>query len=364
VTAALLALAVVAPRLQAQQVPEKYQKTVAKGLDWLAAQQAADGSWSGRDGAYKVTVTALAGTALALEGSTTREGKYAKNLQLAVAFLLKHSQKGGDADGLIADLSDQSKELRYLFGHGYALEFLARAVGEEENAKRRGEIKDVLIRGVKYLARTQTKEGGWYFWWAKDQNANDGMATGVQLAGLRAARNAGIAVPKETYNKAKEYLRNTTAASGGVVESPTQRTENAAVTAAALAVALGSGDRKDDHTKRWLRYCRKEIPLSLGLGEKAPPRIGYLELAHYSFARAMMALGDSGWDRLFGKDTPDRLTWTAYRVKVFEELARAQQPDGSWPRRDGFSIGGAYESALYLTILQMDHDAPVPLYPH
>ena len=52
-------------------------EAVSGGLDWLVANQSRRGNWTANEGRYPTAMTALAGTALLLEGSTPTQGKYA-----------------------------------------------------------------------------------------------------------------------------------------------------------------------------------------------------------------------------------------------------------------------------------------------
>jgi hypothetical protein len=65
------------PEARANEIPEKYRETVRKGLEWMVKQQHKDGHWGANGDQYPVTMTALGGMALLMEGSTVREGKYA-----------------------------------------------------------------------------------------------------------------------------------------------------------------------------------------------------------------------------------------------------------------------------------------------
>ena len=77
-------------------VPVKYRPTVKKALDWLVRQQnRRDGHWDAGSGQYPITMTALGGMALLCEGSTVREGKYAKNIRMARDFLMSRAQPNG-----------------------------------------------------------------------------------------------------------------------------------------------------------------------------------------------------------------------------------------------------------------------------
>src|SRR5262249_32175158 len=84
---------------QADEVPEKYRDTVDKGLEYLAKNQAKDGHWEGHDGKHPVAMTALAGIAFLMEGSTLKNGKYSANLRKAADWLMAQSKAG--RDGLI-----------------------------------------------------------------------------------------------------------------------------------------------------------------------------------------------------------------------------------------------------------------------
>src|SRR5690242_1345477 len=64
---------------RADEVPEKYRATIAKGLQYLVRQQQKDGHWGASGDTYPVSMTALSGMALLMEGSTVRDGKYATN---------------------------------------------------------------------------------------------------------------------------------------------------------------------------------------------------------------------------------------------------------------------------------------------
>ena len=76
------------------------------------------------------------------EGSTTTQGKYAKNIRLAVDYLLSRSR----ANGLIGD---PTRDDRYTYGHGFSMLFLSQVLGEEEDEDRRKELIDVLTKAVR-----------------------------------------------------------------------------------------------------------------------------------------------------------------------------------------------------------------------
>ena len=109
------------------------QEAVEGGLDWLAANQSRRGNWTANEGRYPTAMTALAGTALLLEGSTPTQGKHADSIAQAVDYLVSRSRP----NGLIGDPKPDD---RYTYGHGFSMLFLSQVLGEEEDLARRNEV--------------------------------------------------------------------------------------------------------------------------------------------------------------------------------------------------------------------------------
>src|SRR5205814_8012605 len=141
-------------------------------------------------------------------------------------------------------------------GHGFGMLFLASVYGDEGNAKRRAEIKDILTRAVKYTINSQSDKGGWYYTSRTEGGNNDeGSVTITQVQALRAARNAGIPVPRDAVNKVYEYLKSCTSPRGAVYYSFNSKQERAAITAAAVSCLFNAGEYKDELGKKWLKFC-------------------------------------------------------------------------------------------------------------
>lgn len=340
----LLLCGAVAP---ASRPPDDVKEPTKRGLDWLAAQQAADGSWSGNGGIYPTALTALAGTALMAEGSTRGEGKYAANLSKAVEWYLK----GARPSGLLVPEGNAGEEGRYMLGQGFGLLFLSCAYTAEENAGHRKALAKVLTRAVAFAEAAQTKRGGWGYVAAADgSDFDEGNATVTVLQGLLAARNAGLPVRREVLERAAKYHDAATNAQGGVVYSlavgavgegrPT-------VTAGAAACALMRGTRPDLLPK-WVAFAAKNR------GPALSDRCDFHALLHHFYlARVARSLGDDGHRRLdpAARDA-ELLRWTDYRAALLKALTQAQAADGSWAERN---IGPVFGTALVLIILQLDN---------
>ncbi len=310
-------------------------EVVAGGLEWLAATQSRQGSWAANEGRYPTAITALAGTALLMEGSTTSQGRYAEPIRRAVDYLVTRARP----NGLIGDPKSDD---RYTYGHGFAMLFLSQVLGEEEDLRRREELVDLLTRAVEFSGRAQTKDGGWGYVSAKDGNDFDeGSTTITQVQGLRGCRNAGIPVPREIIDKAIGYIHACTLPDGGVQYSSKGGGGRPAISAAAIACLFNAGEEDDTHVPRMLAYAERH------LGSIANNSFGHWHYAHFYYAQVMYREGGPKWE--------------AYRDQVERRLAAEARRS-----RDGISwtqgyIGPAYTTATNLTILQLDKGM-LPIY--
>lgn len=355
---ALVVGSLLTPVASADEIAPEYREAIQKGLAYLAKQQHRDGHWEADAGQYPVAMTAFAGMALLMEGSTIRDGTYTRNLRIAVDWLLERSQR----NGLIGNANSVREASRYMFGHGLAMLFLSSAYGEEEDAKQRRRMTDVLTRAADFTAKAQTKNGGWGYVAAVDgSDFAEGPATVTVLQGLRAVRAIGVPISQPALDNALKYLEKSTTKRGGVVyrlgsDLNQSGGERPAVTAAALAAAFSADEYIAPLPKKWLKYCQDAVlPLSSQL------RFGFDEWTHYYFSQAMYKLGDDGYGRLFPDSKPEeRLSWRKYRKVTFDNLLKTQNPDGSWTSTGGV-IGTVYTTSLSLAILQLDSGL-LPIY--
>jgi hypothetical protein len=340
------------------EIPKEYRPAINKGLEWLKKVRNGDGSWTGLNGDYAVSMTALAGMAFLMEGSTLREGKYRDEVRRAADWLMSRAQ----SNGLIGNPALHSEGGRYMYGHGFGMLFLASLVGEEDTEKRRRDLVGILERAARYSRDAQTSKGGWGYVSAKDaSHFDEGSVTVTQLQGLRAARNAGIVVPADAIKDARKYLSDSTSEQGDVIYSLTTRNKaiSPALTAAAIVCGFSAGDYNSTLVKKWLKYCQSVIPEP---GDTR--RLGHDEYTRYYYSQAVYVLGEDRWDKMFpGSRASERLTWKKYRKSLFDELVRTQDADGSWSVNNWTSqrVGPVYVTAVYLAILQLDKGA-LPIY--
>ncbi len=311
----------------------KITASVTRALDFLAREQRRQGYWEANGGQYRVAMTALSGNALLCEGSTTTRGKYAKNIRLAVDYLVEMAQPSG----LIGFKGDY----HYTYGHGFSMLFLSQVFGEEEDLERRLDLKRVLTKAVVFSAQAQTTRGGWGYVSAKDQpNFDEGSTCITQVQGLRACRNAGIPVPTEIIEKAKKYIRDCTTPEGGVQYSIRGGGARPPITAAACAAMFNAGEYDSDQVKKMLDFCKKNV----WPGKATTRYFGHWHYTHYYYAQVVYRMGNKEWDKYF--------------AQISKEIMRKQSASGDW--KEGH-VGPIYTTAINATILQLDNGF-LPIY--
>jgi hypothetical protein len=361
-----LALGVVgssAVSARAEEIPDKYRDHIKRGLEYLAKTQQKDGHWAANGDHHPVAMTGLAGLALLMEGSTVRDGKYAPQIRKAVDWLMDRSQKG-NRNGLIGNPDHPSEQGRYMYGHGFGMLFLASAYGEEDDRDRRDRLKDILTRAAAYAGNAQSTQGGWFYTSAKDgHDSDEGSVTVTQMQGLRACREAGIAVNKDIMKKGYEYLKKSTTQRGGVVYSLGRGGfgaplggERPALTAAAIACLFSAGEYKDEHVKKWFKFCYESRLHEQGF------QGGHDEYTQFYLAPSIYFLGEDGWTRMFPDSPADkRVQWSKYRQGLFERLCNSQAGDGSWAAAGGWSVGPVFSTSVACCIMQLDNNV-LPVY--
>jgi hypothetical protein len=310
------------------------RRAVHRGLDYLAAQQCANGSWTDRVGrkvhySYDGTVTehigvtALAGMAFLANGSQPDRGPYALQIQRALEYILAHTQPSGFI----------SAHNSRMYEHAFCTLFLAEVYGMTQDAR----VREKLKLAIRRIITAQNGEGGWrYLPGAQD---SDMSITVCQVMALRAARNAGIQVPRQKVEAAIEYVRRSfRAQTGGFTYQLEDDIRNGpsrvtfALTACGVAALYGAGEYDAFELERGLEFLANNMPPA----SSAPSRFDWF-YGHYYAAQAAFQKGGSFWSR-----------W--YQI-VQGELLELQEPAGNW--RD--LVGKNYATAVATIILQVPY---------
>lgn len=293
---------------------------VRRGLAALAAMQNGDGSFGrGRYGRH-VGITALCALAFMADGHLPDRGSYGTVVRRALDFVLQ----GATATGLLAAETSHGP----MYGHGFATLFLGEIHGMNPDDER---VRDALGRAVRLIVDSQNEEGGWRY--NPVPLDADVSVTICEIMALRSARNAGVDVPRETIDKAVEYVRKCQNPDGGFRYMSQSGGSAWPRTAAGVASLFYAGIYEDDAIERGLDYlARFAIP---GRGMVGPGTAHYYYGQYYS-VQAMYLAGGEWWAQW----------WPAVR----EELLDRQGGDGAWVDHQ---IGDAYATAMSLIVLQM-----------
>ena len=321
VLAALPALLLGAPEEAPAEITPATQKAIKNGLGWLARNQSKDGGW-GDAGNNDVAFTALAGMAFLASGSTPKRGPYADNVSRAISYILS---KADPTTGLIAPTNGS-----LIHCHGYAMLFLGEVHGMEILPEQRERIHAVLKRAVRLTGESQSAKGGWFY--SPGSSDDEGSTTVTQVEGLRACRNAGIAVPIQTINKALDYLRKSQNRDGSIRYNLTNPGGGSpALTAAGLVCFYSLGDYDSKNVKDGLKYL-SAFQDSGNMGR--PGNQMYTEL--YS-AQAFYLAGEP--------------YWSAYWKSASKRLLKLQASEGNWMG----DVGAPFDTAVACIILQIPY---------
>ncbi len=243
---------------QAQPDPEKSAvdlitpaaaRAIDRGLALLASRQDEEGAFGSGGYSRNVAVCGLAGMAFMAAGSTPGRGPYGQNVDRSVDFILANTQESGFIN--VSSASSHGP----MYGHGFATLFLAESYG----MTMRSDIREKLTKAVNLIVNTQNSEGGWRY--QPQRRDADISVTICQIMALRAARNAGLYVPRETIDRCTEYVKRSQNADGGFMYMLQGGGQSAFPRSAAGVVALYSAGIYDSpEIKKGLEYLMQFLP--------------------------------------------------------------------------------------------------------
>jgi hypothetical protein len=323
VLALVIAVTVAAPGVDlADEMTQAAAASTTKGLAVLAAKQQPDGSW--RADGNEVGVTASCALAFMAHGHVPGLGRYGANTSRALQFLLKNAQ----GDGLICGKSTGSP----MYNHGLAALALAEAWGQTGDKR----LREALRRAVDLICATQNNRGGWRYQ-PKVSPDDDISVTVMQLMALRAAKDAGMAVPKEVIDAGIAYVKschNSKGAGkdGGFRYGPIHTESGWARTGAGITSLQVAGNYRASEVSEGVEYLMTwQPPGQKSLESEKEPYYGayYVTMGMYQ-AQSLGAYGKKAWGLFY----PAMTKWIMQR----------QAADGTWP-------GTAYPSAMSLLVL-------------
>src|SRR5262245_52026633 len=293
----------------------------AKGLDFLAKRQLNDGSFGSAGYSQSVAVCALSGMAFLSSGSTPGRGKFGGNVSRAVDFILDHT----DESGFISVAGSATHG--HMYGHGFATMFLAEAYG----MSMRADIREKLGKAVDLIVNTQNSEGGWRY--QPVRREADISVTICQVMALRAARNAGLRVPKDTVDRCIDYVKRSQNADGGFMYMIQGGPSDFPRSAAGVVALYSAGIYEGPEIDKGLNYVLQFMPRGDDFNKQ-----NHYFYGHYY---AIQAMWHAGGDR-----------WTRWYPAIRDALVKRQSDDGSWMD----PICAEYGTAMACIILQIPNN--------
>jgi hypothetical protein len=294
------------------------RQAVNRGLDYLAKNLNSGNMMN--EGGDSAAVMALAGIAFLADGNMPNDGRYGKEADKILDFMLKNCQESG----LIAAPGYGQP----MYGHGFATLYMAEVYGMSP----RPDVGEKLHKAIRLIVNCQQPNvGGWRY--QPTPTDSDLSVTICQIMALRAARNAGIKVPNFTIESAIQYVKISQEPDGGfryVINSGGSAYPRSAAGVACLYYTR-SGDMFGDEIKRGIAYLKARLPDS-GRGDAE----GNFFYGNYYATQAMFMYGGDAWAAY----------WPSIRKTL---LAKQDRNTGSWTGE----TGPVYATSMALIMLQV-----------
>jgi prenyltransferase beta subunit len=311
-------------------------KAIERGLAFLKNNQHNDGSFGTGPYLGNVAVTSLGAMAFMSAGNQPNRGPHGRIVTDALRYVLSQEDRDGKNPGFLHN--PEGSPHGPMYGHGFATLFLAEVSGMVHDKTLRKEVNDKLHRAVALIIRSQNRDGGWRYF--PNSTDADLSVTICQIMALRAARNAGVAVPKAIVDKCVRYVKRCQDKKEGWFKYTIQGGggfhQAFARTAAGIVALYSAGIYKGPEIDAGLRYLMQSKPGG-GAGVNFRPDMHYFYGHYYAVQATWTAGGDY---------------WTDWFPAIRQELLDRQQANGSWIDQ----ICQHYATAMACIILQVPNN--------
>jgi hypothetical protein len=312
-------------------------RAIDAGLAYLNSRRHRDGSFGTNPYYGNVAVTSLGALAFMAGGHQPGRGVYGRVVTDALRFVLSQENVSGGKPGFLHN--PRATPHGPMYGHGFGTLFLAEVSGMVHDRALREEVREKLHRAVKVILDSQNLEGGWRY--NPEPRDADLSVTVCQMMALRAARNAGLAVPRSKVDRCIAYVKRCQDRSEGWFRYMQQggvMGNNFARTAAGVAALFSAGVYKGPEIEAGLRYLKTRcMPgRSFGFRDNRPDM--YYFYGHYYAVQAMWTAGGA--------------YWAEWYPAIRNELVGNQQSDGGWVDQ----ICPQYATAMASLVLQVPNN--------
>ncbi len=323
---------------------DKVDEALFRASQFLLSQQDATSGAISLKGRNETAMTSLSVLALASlghqPGDPTPEGKAMKR---GIGYIVRTDSQ--QPDGYFGQ-KDNSR----MYGHGITTLMLAEMLGMGADAEQDELVREKCRKGIQLILRAQKvpknehSRGGWRY--TPDDASSDMSVTVWQVMALRAAKNAGIDVPKEAIEDAVKYIKRLYDSEGekrGKILPGGFGYQNKGRELSTTAEGLLA-----------LQVCGEyDAPETLGAAErlskeKIRPEERWFYYTTYYYAQGMYQRG--------GKYAEDG------RQAVADSLLPLQSREGSWEQGggDGREAGKVYATSMaILSLAVKNHFLPI-----
>jgi len=349
----------------AQRAPEQRQRIVDRlggspdteravnlALAWLAAHQSQDGRWSGQDfddncgqcDGHATADSDAAQTGLALlcflgaDHSHLKDGPYRDTVARGVRWLLKQQSADGDL-----------RRDETMYSHGIATIALSEAYG----ITRDPDLKEPVAAAARFIvAALNKRSGGWRY---DPGQAGDTSVLGWQVMALTSARRAGIDIPEDAFEAARDWLDKVSQGSPGLYAYQPRQAPTPSMTAEGLfsQQLLGRG-HDEPRMQASVELIMQNLPRwgGGGPGDRNRNRTANTYFWYYATLAMFQHQGDD---------------WTRWNAALTRALLSNQETRGkaagSWAPADRWSRTGGriYQTAVCTLSLEVYYRY-LPLY--
>lgn len=320
----------------------KTDQAIERALALLARNQwQSDGSFGTNHYRGNTAVTSLCAMAFMAAGHQPNRGPYGRIVTNALKYVLSKATNVQGFDGCLYLHNPQATPHGPMYGHGFATLFLAEVSGMVPDKDLAKQTRDTLRKAVNLIVQGQNQDGGWRY--TPGSRDADLSVTICQIMALRAARNAGVAVPENTVKKCVDYVKRcqdrlTGAFRYMLTGGPAGGSQAFARTAAGVVALYSAGIYKGPEIDSGLRFLQTNRP-GQGFFIKGPDM--HYFYGHYYAVQAMYIAGGKYWQEWY----------PAIREELLATQRTTEHP-GSWQDQ----ICWHYATAMACLILQVPNN--------
>jgi len=289
----------------AEQIDERVDQSIERGLAFLAAGQKEDGSFNSPSGSKFPGIPGLCGMAFLAKGYLPGSGKYGENINRVVDFLISKAA----ADGYLGGNEGR------MYSHCIATLFLTEVSGMVDT-NRQAKLDALLPKAIQVILSAQQvpksghAKGGWRY--GPGSVDSDMSCSGWALMALRSARLNGAPVPGQAIQDAVKFVLAHHDEQQGSFGYMDGKSYAITLTGAGLLCLELCGQHGSPATKTAGRYL-------MNVYEQLPNQERCFYGMYYT-AQGLFQIGGDEWQR-FSK-------W------MYDYWIPRQEPDGHWDRNE------------------------------